>query len=375
MATVWFVLVALMAAVYVLLDGFDLGAGALHLAVARTPAERRQVLRAIGPVWDGNEVWLIAAGGALFCAFPRLYAAGFSGFYLPLFIVLWLLMLRAVAIEFHHRVHHEMWAGFWDAVFFAASAVLIIFFGAALGNVVRGVPLDGAGFFSEPLWTTFSPIGSSPGILDWFTVTIGLLALSTLCQHGAAFLALRTDGPVNARARRLARGAWIATIALSVLATLEMLVVRPTFLSFVESHALEVVFPLLAIAGIAGAGYALARGRDGLALIGSGAFIAGMLTSTVFSLYPTVLPAVHASNSLTIDNASSSTYGLSAALHWWPLAMILAACYFVAIYWLFRGKVRLEGTDGGAYAEPVTAVAPPTSPSIPESERLPVGSP
>jgi cytochrome d ubiquinol oxidase subunit II len=283
-------------------------------------------------------------------------------------------MLRAVSIEFHHRVHHEMWTGFWDTVFFAASAVLIIFFGAALGNVVRGVPLDGAGFFSEPLWNTFSPLSANPGILDWFTVTIGLLALSTLCQHGAAFLALRTDGPVHARARRLARGAWIATIVLAALATLEMAVVRPAFLAFIGSHAFEVIFPMLAIAGIAAAGYALARGRDGLALIGSGAFIAGMLTSTVFSLYPTVLPAVHAGYSLTIDNASSSAYGLSAALHWWPPAMILAICYFVAIYWLFRGKVPLESADGGAYSEPVAAMLPPASPSIAESEHLPVGS-
>src|SRR6266571_4974452 len=142
MESLWFVLVALMLAVYVLLDGFDLGAGAIHPFVARTDAERRMIYRAIGPVWDGNEVWLIAAGGTLFFTFPRLYAAGFSGFYLPLMIVLWLLMLRGLSLELRSHIHSAVWSGLWDGLFFTGSALLAVFFGAASGNVVRGVPLD-----------------------------------------------------------------------------------------------------------------------------------------------------------------------------------------------------------------------------------------
>src|SRR5277367_6789127 len=155
MGTIWFCLVAVMIAGYVVLDGFDIGVGILHLWLARTDDERRVLIRTIGPVWDGNEVWLLAAGGTLFFAFPALYAAGFSGFYLPLMIVLWLLMLRGISIEFRNHLAGPVWAPLWDVVFSGSSALLAIFYGAALGNVVRGVPLDGSGFFFVPLWTNF----------------------------------------------------------------------------------------------------------------------------------------------------------------------------------------------------------------------------
>src|SRR5437588_7133684 len=141
MATLWFCIVAVMLAAYVVLDGFDIGAGIIHLFAARSDDDRRKVLRSIGPVWDGNEVWLLAAGGALYFAFPQLYASSFSGFYPPLMIVLWLLMLRAIGIEFRVHIANPVWRNFFDAIFFLASALLAIFFGAALGNVIRGVPL------------------------------------------------------------------------------------------------------------------------------------------------------------------------------------------------------------------------------------------
>src|SRR6185437_4406352 len=196
MATLWFILVGCMLSLYVLLDGFDLGAGVIHLFAARTDSERRVILRAIGPVWDGNEVWLIASGGTLFFTFPVLYASSFSGFYLPLIIVLWLLMLRGVAIELRSRIHNPVWASFWDGLFFIGSSLLAIFYGAALANVVRGVPLDGTHYFFEPLWTSFhDPTNATPGILDWYTVLIGLLALAALTVHGANWLAVKTDGP------------------------------------------------------------------------------------------------------------------------------------------------------------------------------------
>src|SRR5262249_33930031 len=146
MESLWFVLVGLMLTMYVLLDGFDLGAGAIHPLVAKSDEERRTVIEAIGPVWDGNEVWLIAAGGTLFFTFPPVYAASFSGFYLPLMVVLWLLMARGVSVELRSR-GNEVWSSFWDAMFFLSSGLLAIFLGAAIANVVRGVPLDASGYF------------------------------------------------------------------------------------------------------------------------------------------------------------------------------------------------------------------------------------
>ena len=190
---IWYAIVAVMLTVYVVLDGFDLGAGIIHLVAARTDSERRTVLASIGPVWDGNEVWLLAAGGALYFAFPPLYASSFSGFYLPLMMVLWLAILRGIAVEFRSHLSNAVWTPAFDVIFCGASALLAIFYGAALGNVVRGVPLDGEGQFFLPLWTDWRP-GLQPGILDWYTVLTGLLALATLLQHGALWVAAKTEG-------------------------------------------------------------------------------------------------------------------------------------------------------------------------------------
>src|SRR5258705_8581402 len=153
METLWFCLVALMLAGYVILDGFDLGAGAVHFLVGKNREERRAVLGTIGPVWDGNEVWLIAAGGTLYFAFPVLYATAFSGFYLPLMIVLWLLILRGLSIELRNHIQNPIWGPFWDVVLAGSSSLLAVVFGAALGNVARGVPIDENGPFFEALWT------------------------------------------------------------------------------------------------------------------------------------------------------------------------------------------------------------------------------
>src|ERR1700730_11024801 len=207
MGTLWFCLIAIMIAVYVLLDGFDIGAGAIHLFVAKTDQERRQVLASIGPVWDGNEVWLLAAGGTLYFAFPTLYASGFSGFYLPLMIVLWLLILRGTSIEFRNHIQSAVWDPFWDFLFCASSLLLAVFYGTALANVVRGVPLDASGYFFEPLWTNFQ-LSDETGILDWYTILVGVLALLVLVMHGSLRVQMKTSGAVNQRAARLAVGAW-----------------------------------------------------------------------------------------------------------------------------------------------------------------------
>src|SRR5258708_31432209 len=203
MGTIWFWLVAIMITVYVLLDGFDLGAGAIHLLVAKTDEERRQVLASVGPVWDGNEVWLSAGGGTLYFAFPALFAGAFSGFYLPLMIVLWLLILRGTSIEFRNHIVSRVWDPFWDLLFCVSSLLLAVFFGAALANVVRGVPLDASGYFFEPLWTDFR-LGEQTGILDWYTILVSVLALLVLVMHGALWVRMKTTGPVNKRSAKLA---------------------------------------------------------------------------------------------------------------------------------------------------------------------------
>ena len=343
MATLWFILVGGMLAMYVLLDGFDLGAGVIHLYAARDDTERRTILRAIGPVWDGNEVWLIAAGGTLFFTFPLLYAASFSGFYLPLFIVLWLLMLRGIAIELRSHLPNPVWAQFWDGLFFLGSGLLAFFYGAALANVVRGVPLDTGGTFFEPLWTNFDPRGAEPGILDWYTILIGLLALAALTVHGANFIAVKTAGPVNARARRAAGRTWPALLVLTGLATFATFTLRPSLLTSFHDRPWGYIFPALALAGLVGMRYYPARGRERAAFAASSAFLAGMLAGTAFALYPVVLPAVTPANSLTIHNAAAGQYGLVVGLIWWLIGMALAAVYFVLTYRLFRGKVTPPG--------------------------------
>src|SRR5207249_436164 len=199
----WFTIASLMLTAYVVLDGFDFGAGVLHTWVARSDRERRQVLAAIGPFWDGNEVWLLAAGGALFVAFPGALASGISGFYFAIFLVLWCLMGRGLAIELRAHVDDALWRSAWDFILPVTSALLALFFGVAFGNLVRGVPLGPDGWFALTLFTTFLP-RDPVGILDLYTVAAGLFAVLALATHGAQFLAWRADGAVAARSRALA---------------------------------------------------------------------------------------------------------------------------------------------------------------------------
>src|SRR5437870_3397426 len=251
MGTVWFCLVAIMIAVYVLLDGFDLGAGAIHLLAAKTEEERRQILASIGPVWDGNEVWLIAAGGTLYFAFPTLYASAFSGFYLPLMIVLWLLILRGASIEFRNHIKSAVWDPLWDFVFFAASLLLAVFFGAALGNVVRGVPLDVSGYFFEPLWTNFK-LGKQTGILDWYTILVGVQALLVLMMHGGLWVQYKTNGSVSERAAKVTNAAWWGVLMMTALVTFVTFRVQSQVTTNFQTWPAGYILPLLAVAGLAG---------------------------------------------------------------------------------------------------------------------------
>jgi len=199
MGTLWFWIVVLMLTAFVILDGFDLGVGNIYPFVARTEPERAQAPRSIGPVWDGNEVFLLAAGGTLFFAFPLFYASAFSGFYLPLMMVLWLLILRGVSLELRGHSADPLWRTFFDGLFTFSSVLLTIFFGAALGNVVRGVPIGADNYFFLSLWTNWRT-GTNPGILDLYTVLGGVLALAAISLHGALYLALKTEGHLQRRA-------------------------------------------------------------------------------------------------------------------------------------------------------------------------------
>ena len=338
METIWFCLVAVMIAMYVLLDGFDLGAGAIHFLVARTNEERRQVIATIGPVWDGNEVWLLAAGGTLYFAFPALYASGFSGFYLPLMIVLWLLILRGTAVEFRNHIQSPIWIPFWDFVFCLASLMLAIFFGAALGNVVRGVPLDETGYFFESLWTNFR-LGEHTGILDWFTILVGVQALLALMMHGGLWVQLKTRGDVSERAGKVAGIAWWGVLAMTAAVTALTFGVQPQVIANFHTWPAAYVLPVIAIAGLAGVQFELRRKNERNAFLASCAYLLGMLTSVVFGVYPMVLPARNPAFSLTIRNAKAADYGLKIGLIWWVIGMALATVYFVYVYRSFAGKI------------------------------------
>ncbi len=342
MATVWFVLAAIMITAYVVFDGFDLGAGMLHLLIARTEPERQTVLHTIGPVWDGNEVWLIAAGGTLFFAFPLLYASSFSGFYLPLNIVLWLLILRGVGIEFRSHLSNPLWRSLFDGFFGIASGLLALFFGAALGNVIRGVPLGEDHFFFEPLWTNFR-VGSETGILDWYTCGAGVLAVVALAVHGALYIALKSSGAVNERARKIARKLTPLLLILTVLGVPITAAVRPRTLHHFSDHAIAYLIPAAAIAGLAGMVVFGRRANERAAFLSSCVYIASMLAGAAAAIYPSLLPSSSdPSHDITIYNATAGAHAMRAGLIWWIPGMCLALGYFIFMYRMFRGKVRTE---------------------------------
>ena len=348
MRELWFAIVAVMFTGYVVLDGYDLGAGALHLFVARTGDERRRVLAAVGPFWDANEVWLLAAGGALFVAFPRVLASGLSGFYLAIFLVIWALILRALAIEFRSHVTDGLWRGFWDTVFAVASALLAILFGAAIGNVIRGLPLDADGWFALTLFTSF---GTSPpvGILDWYTVLTGVFALVALVGHGAVFLVWRTDGAVAERARRVAGVAYAALAVLWVVVTAATAVVNPDLFGALGHRPLAWLGLCLAVGGLATVIAGLRGNRPLLSFLGSSAWIAGMLVATAACLFPVLLRAIpDPALSLTVANGGNTAEGLRPALGWWLVGFPIAVAYFVMLFRIHRGKA-VAARDGEGY--------------------------
>lgn len=342
METFWYAAVTLMLAIYVVLDGFDFGVGIVYLFATNTDRDRRMALAAIGPVWNGNEVWLIAAGGLLFFAFPKAYAAGFSGFYLALIIVLWLLIARGLALELRSHLDHQIWTNWWDGTFSGASFLLAFVFGAALGNLIRGVPLNHDGYFFVALWTDFQP-GPDPGILDWFTVLMGVTSVSILALHGANYLALKTEGELYRRADRAGRYAGWTSTGLTTLALLAVPVVQPSLRLNFTGHPIEYLLPLSGSLMLGATLLFRARQRDQAAFLTSSLFILSMLASVAFGMYPHLLvsttdPAL----SLTAFNAATDSYGLAAGLAWFLVGFSLVIAYQVYAHRAFLGKVRLD---------------------------------
>lgn len=340
MVSLWFFIAALSLITYAVMDGFDLGSGALHLFVAKEDADRRAVFAAIGPLWDGNEVWLLASAGVLFVAFPPVLAASFSGFYLALFLVLWSLILRGASIEFRSHVEDPLWRAFFDVLFSGGSALLALLFGVVLGNLVRGVPLDETGQFSLSFFTTFSPRGTV-GLFDWYTLSVGILSLLTLSAHGATFLVHKTAGEIAARCRSAALYLWPAAALLFVIVTVETAILRPELFAAIARRPLALLAVAVGVGGGVALAYGFLRRREAQAFVGSCLMLYGLLGSAAAALYPVMLPSTIATTSgMTAFSAAADGYGLRTALFWWPPAFALTTFYFVLAFRRHRGKVN-----------------------------------
>jgi cytochrome bd ubiquinol oxidase subunit II len=347
MGAIWFCIVAAMLAAYVVLDGFDIGIGILYLILGRSEQDRKMMMRSIGPVWDGNEVWLIAGGGTLFFAFPVLYASAFSGFYLPLMIVLWLLIGRGVGIELRSHVDSAVWKSFFDGVFFLSSTLLAIFLGAALANVIRGVPLGADHYFFLPLWTDWR-VGAHPGILDWYTVIGGVVALVALTTHGSLYLALKTSGELEDRALRCGQMLWLALCVMTLISLPATMIARPATLAHYFLHPVAFAIPVLVVLSLAAMGICIRRREELKAFLSSCLYLVAMLVGAAVGLYPTLLPSSsNPGDDITVANALSGPYATHVGLIWWSFGILLAVGYFVVSYSMFRGKVSLHDDGYG----------------------------
>jgi cytochrome bd ubiquinol oxidase subunit II len=262
--------------------------------------------------------------------------------------VLWLLILRAIGLEFRAHLNSPVWTTFFDGAFGVSSALLAVFFGAALGNVIRGVPIEPDGYFFLPLWTDWRT-GPHPGILDWYTVICGVLALAALAVHGAAWIALKTEGDLRKRANTMARKLWPLLVALTVISLPATVHVRPFVASNYFMYPGAMLIPLAVLVALVMLILRLRKGDDRGAFLASCAYLVAMLVGAVFALYPFVLPASGDPNlGLTIYNASTSDHALKIGLVWWSFGMCLVLGYFVFVYRMFRGRVKAGG-DGHGY--------------------------
>jgi cytochrome d ubiquinol oxidase subunit II len=349
MIAVWYAIASFMLIVYVVLDGRNFGAGMLHWLVARTPEERRQVIAAIGPLWSWHEVWLVGFGGTVLAVFPKLLASGFAGYYLALFLILWCLILRGISLEVGGHINDRMWQAFWDFVFALANTLLAILFGAAAGNMARGVPLDSDGTFSMAFFTDFTP-RAHVGLLDWYTVSVALFAAVALAAHGATYLTLKTEGIVHDRSAGYARVLWGATVPLLLAISVESGVVRPDLLG----HAIRNPCWWLGLVLVGAATLTLISGlltrREMRAFIGSSLLLVGLPATGAAAIFPVVLHSTLApEHSLTVYDVAAGHKSLVYAAIWWPIGFALAAAYFVVVSRQYSGKVSVKRDNQGFY--------------------------
>jgi cytochrome d ubiquinol oxidase subunit II len=321
---------------YAVLDGLDLGIGTLHMFLGRNDNERRTNFQVIGPFWAGYEVWLLTAGGSMVAAFPRLYAASFSGFYIVLTLVLWLLLMRGGALEFRSHMKSPLWRDFWDLIFSVSSALLAILFGAAVGNVVRGVPLDAAGNFQGSLLMALNP----------YAVVVGVLSLVLLAMHGANLLAAKTTDIQRARARTWAKNLWYAVVALTVAATALAFWARPTVGDNFQRMPFLFAIPLIAVASLIAIPIYQNREQFGKAVYAGAMLLVGLMGSAGASLYPFLLPELGSTTGgLTIYNAAAPKHNLETAFAAIVVAMTVVIVYHIYIHRVFAGTVRASAVD------------------------------
>lgn len=338
LADIWFVLVAVLLTGYVVLDGFDLGAGVLYPFVARSEAERAVVRAAIGPIWDGNEVWLVAGGGALFAAFPPVYATTFSGFYLAIMLFLFGLILRAVSLEFRHRETHAGWRRLWDAAFFVGSLLPALLLGCALANLVRGVPLDTEGDYA----------GRFVDLLNPYALLVAVTGLALLVTHGAAWLELKAEaGDLHARLRRLRRASFWVFVALLAAATAATFAAAPRATDLVLGCAAGWLFIALLAASLAWTAWRLYGGDERGGFLGSAATVVALAGIAAVGNYPEMVPArgPAAGASLTVATASSGEATLTAMLVVAAIGFPLVLLYTAWVYRVFRGKVKAADAE------------------------------
>jgi cytochrome d ubiquinol oxidase subunit II len=333
LCVIWFAIEGVLLIGYAILDGFDLGVGILHPFAPKDDRERRVAMNAIGPLWDGNEVWLVTFGGALFAAFPEAYATAFSGFYTAFMLLLGALIFRAVSMEFRSKVASPRWRSFWDWAFFGGSAIATQLFGVAVGNAMLGLPLDAAGNFTGTLADQLSP----------YTILVGLMTVALFAMHGGLFLYLKTDGEFQARLRDWMWRCWGLFLVAYMLTTMYTLTLVPRATANFQHWplaALVVVANVLAVANIP---RSLHWGRPGEAFASSCAVIATLVMLFGLALYPNLVTASNdALRSVTIFNAASSPKTLTIMLIIALVGMPFVLAYTGIIYWTFRGKVRLD---------------------------------
>jgi cytochrome bd ubiquinol oxidase subunit II len=349
MIALWYGILAFMLTTYIVLDGRNFGAGILHWIVARNQAERRQVIAAIGPLWSWHEVWLVGTGGVMVMAFPRLMATAFSGCYLALFLILWCVLLRGISIEVGGHLSDRLWQTFWDAVFVFSNVLLAVLFGAALGNVARGVPLTAEGTFYLPFFTDFR-IRGNVGLLDWYTLPMALFCVLILTSHGATYLTMKTEGVVHERAVKLARKLWLAVIPAFFVITLLTWYVRPELLQGIVFRPLA--WLTLVICGASA--YAIFTGirqqRERLTLLGSTFLLFGLLMTGAAALFPVVLfSTTEPGRRLTAADCAAPDASLVIGTAWWFPALILAFAYLYIIQRHYSGKVNVSKDTQGLY--------------------------